>query len=323
MHISQAKQAAQFYRIPMAAHRALMADEQTGKGHAATLLLLASYLWSEEPLEGSRSEFAEALGIGVQTFEAHVPALGRAGALSYAQPHVGYYRFFELVRSDSEAEAIRQAWKQAESEFDKTGRAKREKIVFITNRVQALKEALKITLEASKNTLDGALKFTLPVVVDTTTTSSLNVLGIGGEQALKFTLDESESTLPPAQASKVTLDAGFADVVALYEQEIGGTLTAMMLDEFNELWAQCADLERWRYAFKASIGKRNRWAYVKAIIEHPERDTRGEKGNGRDADNGRGRAGARGKDAGNGRSDGANVAGSISHDLDAWFGEAV
>jgi hypothetical protein len=307
MHISQAKQAAQFYRIPMVAHRALIADEQLGKGHALTLMLLASYLWSDEAVEGSRAEWSEALGIGAQTFEAHVPALGRAGCLSYNQPHVGYYRFCGLTRAEGEAEALRRAWEQAEAEFEHAGRPRRERMVWMTQRVEAL-----------KFTLEEALKFTLPVV-DTTTTSSLNVLEKSAEQALKFTLDASENTLVEPEASKSTVDAGFAQVVQLYEQEIGGTLTAMMLDEFNELWSQCADRERWRYAFKASIGKRNRWAYVKAIIEHPERDRGGN--NGRDADNRRGRAGARRADEGDGGSDGRNVAGTVSHDIDAWFGE--
>ena len=318
MHISQAKPAERFYRMPMAAHRALLADNQTGKGHALTLMLLASFLWSTEPVDGTRSDWADILGISAQTFEAHVPQLGRAGCLSYIQSHCGYYVFYGLTQDDQEAAAIRAAWIQAETEFEGSGVSRKQRYVWITQRVEALKFTQK-----------DALKFTLPVVV-TTTTSCSSVIGEGGKDALKIIQSPEKSTqLAEAsrnaldEASKLTLDQGFAAVVLLYEQEIGGTLTAMMLDEFNELWTQCADLERWRYAFKASIGKRNRWAYVKAIIEHPERDTRGEKGNGRDADNGRGRAGARGKNAGNGRSDGAGVAGSISHDLDEWFGEAV
>lgn len=310
MHISQAKPAERFYRMPMASHRALLADDCTGKGHALTLMLLASFLWSTEPVDGTRSDWADILGISAQTFEAHVPQLGRAGCLSYIQSHCGYYVFYGLTQDDQEAAAIRAAWIQAETEFEGSGVSRKQRYVWITQRVEALKFTQK-----------DALKFTLPVVV-TTTTSCSSVIGEGGKDALKI-IQSPEKSTQPAEASKLTLDQGFAAVVLLYEQEIGGTLTAMMLDEFNELWTQCADVERWRYAFKASIGKRNRWAYVKAIIEHPERDTRGEKGNGRDADNGRGRTGARGKVAGDGRSDGASVAGSISHDLDAWFGEAV
>ena len=76
MHISQAKPAERFYRIPMAAHRALLADDCTGKGHALTLMLLASFLWSTEPVDGTRSDWADILGISAQTFEAHVPQLG-------------------------------------------------------------------------------------------------------------------------------------------------------------------------------------------------------------------------------------------------------
>lgn len=310
MHISQAKPAERFYRMPMAAHRALLADEQMGKGHALTLMLLASFLWSTESIDGTRSDWADILGISAQTFEAHVPQLGRAGCLSYIQSHCGYYVFYGLTQDDQEAAAIRAAWVQAETEFEGSGVSRKQRYVWITQRVEALKFTQK-----------DALKFTLPVVV-TTTTSCSSVIEEGGKDALKI-IQSPEKFTQPAEVSKLTLDAGFAAVVHLYEQEIGGTLTAMMLDEFNELWSQCADVERWRYAFRASIGKRNRWAYTKAIIEHPERDTRGEKGNGRDADNGRGRAGARGKNAGNGRGNGADVAGSISHDLDAWFGEAV
>lgn len=310
MHISQAKPASKFYRIPMAVHQVVLSDPVVGRGHLLTLITLAAYLWSDQPIEGTRAEWAEMTGISAQTFEAHLPALGSAGCLSYSQPHVGYYVLYGLSQDDAQVTALRAAWQQAEREFDESGLSKRLRGSWVTSRAQAL-----------KLTLDQASKLTLPVVVDTTT-SVLSVIEKGGEQASKLTLDESKLT-QPAEALKLTLDQGFAAVVLLYEQEIGGTLTAMMLDEFNELWTQCADLERWRYAFKASIGKRNRWAYVKAIIEHPERDTRGEKGNGRDADNGRGRAGARGKNAGNGRSDGAGVAGSISHDLDVWFGEAV
>ncbi|MBN1423811.1 hypothetical protein JXA88_04575 [Candidatus Fermentibacteria bacterium] len=69
-----------------------------------------------------------------------------------------------------------------------------------------------------------------------------------------------------------TGDPVLAQVVALYEQEIGGTLTAMIHDELTDLVAhECQDLERWRAAFRASIGARNRWHYTRAVILHPER----------------------------------------------------
>ena len=61
------------------------------------------------------------------------------------------------------------------------------------------------------------------------------------------------------------------EILRLYEQEIGGTLTAMILDDITDLvTSECQDLERWRAAFQASIGARNRWKYVKAVILHPE-----------------------------------------------------
>lgn len=74
-----------------------------------------------------------------------------------------------------------------------------------------------------------------------------------------------------AACTQVT-DPILAQVVALYEQEIGGTLTAMIADELDDLVQnECRDLERWRAAFRISIGSRNRWKYARAIILHPER----------------------------------------------------
>jgi len=320
MHISQAKPASKFYRVPMAVHQVVLSDPVVGRGHLLTLITLAAYLWSDQPIEGTRAEWAEMTGISAQTFEAHLPALGSAGCLSYSQPHVGYYVLYGLPQDDAQVAALRAAWQQAEAEFEESGLSKRMRGSWITSRVQAL-----------KLTLNQASKLTLPVVEDTTTSSVLSVIERGAEQASKLTLEASRNTLDgasknaldgaskltqPAEASKSTLDADVAQVVQLYEQEIGGTLTAMMLNEFNDLWTQCGDLERWRYAFKASLGKRSRWAYIKAIIEHPENDRR--NGDGRDANGGQRGAGARDKVAdedGGGR---ATVA--VSHDLDAWFG---
>lgn len=61
-------------------------------------------------------------------------------------------------------------------------------------------------------------------------------------------------------------DAILAAVSRLYQQEIGGTLSPLLFDELCELTAECRDLARWQFAFKASLGKHSRWAYVKAII---------------------------------------------------------
>jgi hypothetical protein len=61
-------------------------------------------------------------------------------------------------------------------------------------------------------------------------------------------------------------------VVRLYEQEIGGMVTPFIVDDITDLVEnECQDLERWRAAFRESIGARNRWKYAKAIILHPER----------------------------------------------------
>ena len=311
MHISQAKPASKFYRVPMAVHQVILADPVVGRGHLLTLITLAAYLWSDQPIEGTRAEWAEMTGISAQTFEAHLPALGSAGCLSYSQPHVGYYVLYGLPQDDAQVAALRAAWQQAEAEFEESGLSKRMRGSWITSRVQAL-----------KLTLNQASKLTLPVVEDTTTSSVLSVIEKGAEQASKLTLEASKNTLdgaskltqPCAEASKSTLDADVAQFVQLYEQEIGGTLTAMMLNEFNDLWTQCGDLERWRYAFKASLGKRSRWAYVKAIIEHPENDRRdGRNGNGAHRDN---RKADRGATQG---ADGGGRPAAVSHDIDTWF----
>jgi hypothetical protein len=46
----------------------------------------------------------------------------------------------------------------------------------------------------------------------------------------------------------------------------------MIHDELTDLVQnECRDLERWRAAFRLSIGARNRWKYARAIILHPER----------------------------------------------------
>lgn len=64
-------------------------------------------------------------------------------------------------------------------------------------------------------------------------------------------------------------DEILAAVVALYEQEIGGTITAMIADELRELTETERNLERWKTVFKQSIGKGNRWAWVRKVIANP------------------------------------------------------
>jgi hypothetical protein len=64
-------------------------------------------------------------------------------------------------------------------------------------------------------------------------------------------------------------DEILAAVVTLYEQEIGGTITAMIADELRELTETERNLERWRKVFRQSIGKGNRWAWVRKVIANP------------------------------------------------------
>lgn len=64
-------------------------------------------------------------------------------------------------------------------------------------------------------------------------------------------------------------DEILAAVVALYEQEIGGTITAMIAEELRELTETERNLDRWRKVFKDSIGKGNRWAWIRKVIANP------------------------------------------------------
>jgi len=64
-------------------------------------------------------------------------------------------------------------------------------------------------------------------------------------------------------------DEILAAVVALYEQEIGGTMTAMIADELRELTETERNLDRWRKVFKDSIGKGHRWAWIRKVIANP------------------------------------------------------
>ena len=88
------------------------------------------------------------------------------------------------------------------------------------------------------------------------------------EEQADVVVDDARAESEPATADEDPV----MRVVRLYEQEIGGMITPMILQDIEDLVeTETSDLERWRAAFQASIGARNRWKYAKAIILHPER----------------------------------------------------
>jgi len=116
MHIRQAKPAPKHALIPTPALTALLAaerDGRVGKGHLATVLKMAVYLWGNTTLEGSAADFAAALTIDGRTVRRHVPEVGSTGCWHCTQPYHGFYVIHGFARSTEEAEAIRSAWKEA------------------------------------------------------------------------------------------------------------------------------------------------------------------------------------------------------------------
>jgi len=205
MLISQAKPAPQYVKIPAAALEALFntplrENRIIGKGHTETLLRMARYLWGDVVLDGSRADFAAALGLDPQTFEKHCPELARAGCWHYLQPQHGYYRFLGFVQTDEEAAALREAWSEALAWAAEQGRlhGKHISAPLLTARVEELVDASKLTF---------------PVVVSSLSSSLENSLSgekkqqekkVVASKLTQCTADESILTLSSADESKLT-----------------------------------------------------------------------------------------------------------------------
>lgn len=73
-------------------------------------------------------------------------------------------------------------------------------------------------------------------------------------------------------------------VTRLFEQEIGGTVTLLVAEELRDLTQTCRDVEMWKATFRASVGKRSRWAWIKKVMAsgglRPQGGGRGRSGNG-------------------------------------------
>lgn len=63
-----------------------------------------------------------------------------------------------------------------------------------------------------------------------------------------------------------TNDDVLRQVMAFFEQEIGGTVTLMVAEEMRDLTAQNRDVQMWQDVFRASVGKRSRWPWIKAVM---------------------------------------------------------
>lgn len=72
--------------------------------------------------------------------------------------------------------------------------------------------------------------------------------------------------VPATNGAMSTNDDVLKRVVALFEQEIGGTITLMVSEEMRDLTAQNRDLAMWEKVFRASVGKRARWSWIKAVM---------------------------------------------------------
>lgn len=265
---------------------------QLGKGQLDTLLRIALFLWGNQALDGSTAEFTERLAVAPRTWQRHVPELGQSGCLLYSQPQHGFYG---LVGFAEDPELLRECWAEALTAIEHTPRQQRPKRHEIPGAVLAQYQHRRALGETSKVTDTDATKLSFPVV-DVLSQSDHNVVksdqprnilrrGSGGN-------GDATKVTQSAATKMADGDAVLASVVALYEREIGGTLTAMVYDELADLTAQCRDVERWQYAFKQSVGARNRWKYARAIILHPERQAAGKgKEHGRGKDRGRGAGG--------------------------------
>jgi len=58
------------------------------------------------------------------------------------------------------------------------------------------------------------------------------------------------------------------EVQDLYRQEIA-PLTPLTIEELGGMVLREPDIERWRWAFRASVGKVARWAWIKRVITNP------------------------------------------------------
>ena len=293
MHVSQAMKAPKFVNLPSQIVSIVL--DTLGKGHLETLMRISLYLWGPQvPLEGAASEFCETMVIHGLKWQRHIPELGRSGVLRYRQPQYGFYVLAGFPR---DATLYKACVDEVLEQIEKVPRAARPKKYEVANLVD--------DLYASKPS-----KMTVPIVVNTnrnkdlhedTATTNLLEGGVGGS------VKPSKLTVCSDEPSELTVcDPVLVQVMRLYEQEIGGTVTAMMADDMRDLLQECRDVERWRYAFRQSLGTRNRWRYARAIILHPERQV--QRGNGR---------GNSKQDSG----DDSEKPGGASADIDAWFDE--
>ncbi len=101
-----------------------------------------------------------------------------------------------------------------------------------------------------------------------------------GDTHVPLTVKEPslESSIEPLDDDDDARDPVLAEVARLYEQEIGGTMSPLLFDEILELTRTERNIDRWREVFKQSIGKYDRWAWIRKVIANPRGGAR--RGNG-------------------------------------------
>lgn len=74
--------------------------------------------------------------------------------------------------------------------------------------------------------------------------------------------------VPATNDDVATDDDVLVRVMTLFEQEIGGTVTLMVAEEMRDLTRECRDVAMWEATFRASVGKRYRWPWIKAVMSN-------------------------------------------------------
>lgn len=99
-------------------------------------------------------------------------------------------------------------------------------------------------------------------------TGELSIVGLDAAMPVPSSIPEPAPAppAPPSASERWGGDPVLAEVVAMYEQEIG-PITQMVAEELKAMTEEVRDLERWRGAFRAAVAANvRRWSYVRACL---------------------------------------------------------